>query len=66
MRTSPLGVTKPALNDYFNAWHTPANLNYYMLADAIGGVTALTDTDTYDGYTIAQVVKALRNLGVLA
>lgn len=31
-----------------------------------GGGTALTDTDTYDGYTIAQVVKALRNLGVLA
>jgi len=26
----------------------------------------LSDTDTYDGYTIAQVVKALRNLGVLA
>ncbi len=42
--TSPLGVTKPALNDYFNAWHTPANLNYDMLADAIGGVTALTLT----------------------
>jgi len=26
----------------------------------------LSDADTYDGYTIAQVVKALRNLGVLA
>ena len=31
-----------------------------------GGGTALTDTDTYDGYTLAQVVKALRNLGFLA
>jgi len=27
---------------------------------------ALNDADTYDGYTIAQVVKALRQLGLLA
>jgi len=27
---------------------------------------ALSDADTFDGYTIAQVVKALRNIGVLA
>ena len=26
----------------------------------------LTDTDTFDGYTLKQVVKALRNLGLLA
>jgi hypothetical protein len=26
----------------------------------------VTDTDTFDGYTIAQVVKALRNTGLLA
>lgn len=31
-----------------------------------GGGTTITDTDTFDGYTIKQVVKALRNLGVLA
>jgi hypothetical protein len=31
-----------------------------------GGGTALTDTDTFDGYTIGQIVKALRNLGFLA
>ena len=31
-----------------------------------GGGTALTDSDTFDGYTLAQVVKALRNLGFLA
>lgn len=31
-----------------------------------GGGAALTDTDTFDGYTVAQVVRALRNLGVLA
>lgn len=31
-----------------------------------GGGTALTDTDTFDGYTIAQIVKALRNIGALA
>ena len=28
--------------------------------------TILTDTDTFDGYTLKQVVKALRNLGILA
>lgn len=31
-----------------------------------GGGTALTDSDTFDGYTLKQVVKALRNLGLLA
>lgn len=31
-----------------------------------GGGTALTDTDTFDGYTLAKVVKALRNAGLLA
>lgn len=31
-----------------------------------GGGTTVTDTDTFDGYTIGQVVKALRNEGLLA
>ena len=31
-----------------------------------GGGTALTDTDTFDGYTLKQVVKSLRNQGLLA
>jgi len=31
-----------------------------------GGGTTLTDTDTFDGYTLKQVVKALRNMGLLA
>lgn len=31
-----------------------------------GGGSALTDTDTFDGWTIAKVVKALRQLGLLA
>jgi hypothetical protein len=31
-----------------------------------GGGTTVTDTDTFDGYTIAKVVKALRNAGILA
>jgi len=31
-----------------------------------GGGTAITDTDTFDGYTLAKVVKALRNIGLLA
>jgi hypothetical protein len=30
-----------------------------------GGGTTVTDTDTFDGYTIAQLVKALRNMGAL-
>jgi hypothetical protein len=32
---------------------------------SLGG-TALTSTDTFDGYTLLQVVKALRNIGLLA
>jgi hypothetical protein len=31
-----------------------------------GGGTTLTDTDTFDGYTLKQIVKALRNNGLLA
>lgn len=31
-----------------------------------GGGTTLTDTDTFDGYTLGQIVKALRNIGALA
>lgn len=30
------------------------------------GGTTLTDTDTFDGYTLKQIVKALRNIGALA
>jgi len=30
------------------------------------GSTPLSDLDTYDGYTLQQVVRALRNLGLLA
>ena len=31
-----------------------------------GGGTTLTNTDTFDGYTLQQVVKALRDAGLLA
>jgi len=31
-----------------------------------GGGTTVTDSDTFDGYTISQIVKALRNIGALA
>ena len=31
-----------------------------------GGGAALTDTDTFDGYTVAQLFKAMRNIGLLA
>jgi hypothetical protein len=42
--TTPLGFEKPGLNDYFNAWHTPANRNFDLIAAAIGGTTGLTLT----------------------
>jgi hypothetical protein len=36
-------------------------------ATYIGGAgTTVTDLDTFDGYTIPQIVKALRNAGLLA
>lgn len=31
-----------------------------------GGGTTLTDTDTFDGYTLSQIVKGLRNMGAFA
>jgi hypothetical protein len=31
-----------------------------------GGGTTLTDTDTFDGYTLAQIVRGLRNFGAFA
>jgi len=31
---------------------------------AVAGNT-VSDADTFDGYTVPQVVKALRNLGIL-
>lgn len=31
-----------------------------------GGGATITDTDTFDGYTLKQIVKALRNSGLLA
>lgn len=35
-------------------------------ATRVAGATTALVTDTYDGYTVAQVVKALRNIGLLA
>ena len=36
-------------------------------ATRVGGAgNAVTDTDTFDGYTLGQIVKALRNIGALA
>lgn len=33
---------------------------------AVGGGTAVDSNDTFDGYSIGQVVRALRNVGILA
>lgn len=50
-----------------------AILKLYQETNAVGSATrvaglgvAIMDVDTFDGYTIAQVVKALRNQGILA
>ena len=48
---------------------TPIAQPTTAVADALlgtGGGTGLTDLDTFDGYTLQQVVRALRNLGILA
>jgi hypothetical protein len=39
-----------------------------IIAPAVvgGGGTTITDTDTFEGYTLSQIVKALRSLGALA
>jgi hypothetical protein len=63
-----LGVS-PTLNKigFWNA--TPIVQPTTAIAAAtlvsLGG-TALTSTDTFDGYTMQQIVKALRNAGLLA
>jgi hypothetical protein len=37
------------------------------IATRVGGAgTTVTDTDTFDGYQIGQIVKALRNIGLIA
>jgi len=48
-------------------------IKLYMETTAVGAATRVHNTstaihtdDTFDGYTIAQVVKALRNFGQLA
>ena len=53
-------------------WKTEKNVlsNFLgaLVAGAIGANTSAiaNDTATFDGYTIGQVVKALRNIGLLA
>lgn len=37
----------------------------FASATRVAGATTALVTDTYDGYTLAQIVKALRNLGIL-
>jgi hypothetical protein len=49
-----------------------AVIKLYQETNAVGSAflntttgATITDTDTFDGYTLQQVVKALRNLGIL-
>jgi len=59
-----------ATNQLLSFWNkTPIVQPTTAIANATrvgGGGTNLTDTDTFDGYTLAQVVKALRDAGLLA
>jgi hypothetical protein len=32
----------------------------------VGVGTAVTDASTFDGYTLGQIARALRNMGILA
>lgn len=59
-----------ATNQKFAFWNaTPIVQPTTAVAAATlvgGGGTTITDTDTFDGYTLQQIVKALRNTGLLA
>jgi hypothetical protein len=62
-----IGTTTSQKLSFWNA--TPIVQPTTAVASATrvgGGGTALTDTDTFDGYTLSQIVKALRNAGLLA
>jgi len=62
-----IGTATNQLIGFFNATPVAQRQTTSGAATRIGGGgTALTDTDTFDGYTIATVVKALRDLGLLA
>ena len=62
-----LGASSAQLMSFWGASPVAQPTNSVTAATRVGGGgTALTDTDTFDGYTIAQVVKALRNIGALA
>ena len=59
-----------ATNQKFAFWNaTPIVQPTTAVAAATlvgGGGTTITATDTFDGYTLQQIVKALRNTGLLA
>jgi hypothetical protein len=64
---SKIGTATTQKLSFWNA--TPIAQPTTAIASAtlasLGG-TALTDTDTFDGYTLKQIVKALRNAGLIA
>jgi hypothetical protein len=59
-----------ATNQLLSLWNaTPIVQPTTSVAGATrvgGGGTTLTDTDTFDGYTLAQIVRGLRNFGAFA
>lgn len=61
-----LGTATTQKLSFWNATPIVQPTTAVAAATRVAGATPALVTDTYDGYTIAQVVKALRNTGLLA
>lgn len=62
-----LGTATTQKIGFWNATPVVQQTTAVASATVVGASgTTLTDADTFDGYSLAQVVKALRNLGILA
>ena len=61
-----------ATNQRFSFWNVPVSVGQPTTAITapayvvVAGGTAVTINDTFDGYTLGKMVKALRNMGLLA
>lgn len=64
---SKIGTATGQKLGFFNASPVAQQTTSVTAATNVGGSgTTVKVDDTFDGYTIAKVVKALRNLGILA
>ncbi len=64
--TQKMVITSGGNIGFFNSAGVAQPTTAGASATRVAGATTALVTDTYDGYTVAQVVKALRNLGLLA